>query len=104
MKSELMFYECYRVTATYQHFTILKTDGEELPNVLVYPNPTSNNFTVNVNGEITVKLYNMLGKEVLSQNANGKAIINISHLQNGVYNVQVFSGNKIIGYSKIVKQ
>jgi len=46
----------------------------------------------------------MLGKEVLTQNANGKTEINISHLTQGVYNVQIISDGKIIGNSKIVKQ
>ncbi|MDD3739518.1 MAG: T9SS type A sorting domain-containing protein [Lentimicrobiaceae bacterium] len=104
MKSELIFHNCFRVTSTYKYYKKLEKERIELPNVSIYPNPTNNSFVVDAEGEINVKLYDMSGKEVLSQNSNGKVIINISHLQNGVYNVQVFSGNNIIGYCKVVKQ
>ncbi|MDD3737786.1 MAG: T9SS type A sorting domain-containing protein [Lentimicrobiaceae bacterium] len=103
MKSEIYFF-CYKITATYKHFLLLENERKELSNISIYPNPANNSFVVDVEGETTVKLHNMLGKEVLSQNANGKTVINIGHLPNGVYNVQVFSGDKIIGYSKVVKQ
>ncbi|MDD3737787.1 MAG: T9SS type A sorting domain-containing protein [Lentimicrobiaceae bacterium] len=104
MKSSIEQPNSSRVTASYKHFKKLENERKELRNISIYPNPTNKSFVVDVEGETTVKLYNMLGKEVLSENANGKTVINISHLPNGVYNVQVFAGNKIVGYSKVVKQ
>ena len=80
---------------------------EELKNVndaLIYPNPTQNSFVLDIEGVVFIKLYDMLGKEVLSQNTNGKTEINISHLPNGIYNVQAISNDGIIRNSKIVKQ
>lgn len=69
----------------------------------IYPNPTSNSFTVDYESFIQVKIYDMLGKEVLTQNTNGKTEINVSHLQKGVYNIQLFSEGRVVGNSKIVK-
>jgi len=74
-----------------------------LPDISVYPNPTNDKFIVDIKNFGTIKLYDILGKEVLSQNANGKTEINISHLSNGIYSVQILSGEKIVGKSKVVK-
>ena len=79
------------------------TDMSEMPNLKIYPNPTNDKFIVDYDGVASIKLYDMLGKEILTQTANGKTEINISHLPKGVYSVNVFSDGKIIGNSKIVK-
>ncbi len=70
----------------------------------VYPNPTSDSFFVDYAGFIQVKIYDMFGKEVLTQNVNDKTEVNIKHLPKGIYNVSVFSEGKVIGNSKIIKQ
>ena len=70
----------------------------------IYPNPVRSSFIVDYEGFIQVKIYDMLGKEILSQDTNGKTEININHLSKGIYNVNVISGGRIIGNSKIVKQ
>ena len=95
----------YKVTATYVKFNHVGiADILQNNKFLVYPNPTQNSFFIEFKNVSTVKLYDMLGKEVLTQNANGKTEINISHLSQGIYNVKVFSDGKTIGNSKIVKQ
>jgi len=53
---------------------------------------------------VTIKLYDISGREMLSQNANGKAEININHLSKGIYNCIVISEGKVIGSSKVVKE
>jgi len=73
-------------------------------NSLIYPNPTSNSFIVDYGSFIQVKIYDMLGNELLTQNANGKTEINISSFPKGVYYVNILSEGKVIGNSKIVKQ
>lgn len=72
--------------------------------VEIYPNPTNDKFTVEFDGIATIKLYDMLGKEVLTQTTNGKTEININHLPKGIYNIQLFSEGKVVGNGKIVKQ
>jgi len=70
----------------------------------VYPNPTNDKFVVELAGIVSIKLYDMLGKEVLTQTASGKTEINISHLPTGVYNISVLSDGKVIRNGKIIKQ
>ena len=72
--------------------------------VKVFPNPTNDKFVVEIDGTVTVKLYDILGKEVLTQMAIDKTEININHLQKGVYNINILSDGKVVGSSKIVKQ
>lgn len=73
-------------------------------NTRIYPNPTSNSFFVDYDGFIQVKIYDMLGREILTQNANGKTEIDISRLSKGIYNVSILSNGKVIDNSKIMKQ
>ena len=85
-------------------FTNVGIKEQNISNFLIYPNPTKETIFINCENHSTIKLYDMFGKEVLTQNVNGKIIINISHLPNGIYSVRVFSENNVIGNSKIVKQ
>ena len=70
----------------------------------IYPNPANDKFIVESESIVSIKLYDMLGKEAITQTADGKTEIDISHLPKGVYNVRILSDGKIIGNSKIVKQ
>jgi len=72
--------------------------------VKVFPNPTSNKFIVEIDGTVTVKLYDIFGREVLSQIAIDKTEININHLQKGSYIISVLADGKVVGNGKIVKQ
>lgn len=73
-------------------------------NIKIYPNPASNSFFIDCENISTIKLYDILGKEILSQKAKGKTEINIEHLPKGIYSVRILLGGKIIKNSKIVKQ
>jgi GH25 family lysozyme M1 (1,4-beta-N-acetylmuramidase) len=60
----------------------------------VYPNPASNNFHIDYSddiGAVTVSVYNINGDLVLSQNINSSAVIDISSLSEGIYNVNIIS-------------
>jgi uncharacterized protein (TIGR02145 family) len=76
-----------------------------LDNISIYPNPTNSILFVECNDymQTTIKLFDMLGKEVLTENVNGKTEINISHLPQGIYNVVAVSEGRVIWESKIVK-
>ena len=79
-------------------------DMRDVASLQIYPNPSSDKFVVEFDRIVSIKLYDMLGKEVLTQTADGKTEINISHLPKGIYNVSVLSEGKIIGNGKIVKE
>ena len=90
----------------------IEENFSESVKIIIYPNPTNGKLFIECENIITIKLYDMLGKEVLTQPANGntstpfssRTEINISHLPTGVYSVQVLSDGKVVGNSKIVKQ
>jgi len=75
-----------------------------ISNIKIYPNPTTGILLIECENHSIIKLYDMLGKEVLTKTANGKTEIDISHLSKGVYPLRVFSDGKIIWNNKIVKQ
>jgi hypothetical protein len=77
---------------------------QNITNINIYPNPMIDKFVIDCENYCTITLYDMLGKEVLNQDINGKSEININHLPKGIYNVRVVSGNKVVGNSKIIKQ
>lgn len=58
--------------------------------IIIYPNPTTDGFTVDVGKKATtVSLYNLDGKLVFSKLAVGKTYINICSLQPGTYVVKL---------------
>ena len=72
--------------------------------ISIYPNPTNDKFTVLVDGIVSIKLYSMLGQEVLTHSATGNAVVDISHLPNGIYIVKIIKDGKLEHNGKIVKQ
>ncbi|TVZ56146.1 putative secreted protein (Por secretion system target) [Lutibacter sp. Hel_I_33_5] len=68
----------------------LKTD---LTNVSIYPNPASNNLNIEVDNQQikSVKIFNLLGKEVMQKSINNSSLknINISQLTKGMYVIQL---------------
>ncbi|MGZ3903311.1 MAG: choice-of-anchor tandem repeat GloVer-containing protein [Bacteroidia bacterium] len=59
--------------------------------ILLYPNPTKDQITVehNLKEKIKVELYDINGRLVLSKTINGTSAINVSDLDVGVYTVAV---------------
>jgi hypothetical protein len=70
----------------------------------IYPNPVSGSFLVECEFPVSIKLYDLIGKEILCRNINDKTEVNISSLSKGVYTISVFFDNKPIGNRKIMKQ
>ena len=80
----------------------LGTNDNKKLEVALYPNPTANVFYLNTNENAAIKMYDLAGRLVLSQNytANG---INVSNLTSGVYMVQTQIGNASSTQKLIVK-
>jgi len=76
--------------------------------VLIYPNPTKNDITVELlnfkeTDEIySLKIYNLLGEMVLNDSFDKIKNINLSELKRGIYFVDVFTSNKSIHKQKII--
>ncbi|HKC69420.1 MAG TPA: T9SS type A sorting domain-containing protein [Bacteroidia bacterium] len=63
----------------------------------IYPNPAKNDFTIEVSNNIehTIKLFDVNGKQVLSQTINSTTNINTDNLNAGVYNLNLISATGI---------
>lgn len=90
--------------------TTLAVDEQLLSTAIkVYPNPVSEKLSIHLNdisGEAKLMLYSMTGQLLKTEKLNAqKNTINISHLQNGFYLVNLyFSDYKTIKTFKIIKK
>ena len=73
---------------------IVATDGE----IVISPNPTSNNVTVRGEALVSVEIYSATGQKIASYSANGRTHIttNIGQYPNGVYVFAVLSKNGMV--------
>ena len=69
----------------------LGVDDQYFTNLSIYPNPVENSLFISGNDTpISVSIYNVLGKEVLSiKNTNN---INVQALPSGVYVIRISDG------------
>ncbi|MBN2747245.1 MAG: T9SS type A sorting domain-containing protein [Bacteroidales bacterium] len=82
----------YNCDKTIDIVEFVKEDQE----LIIYPNPTTKNLTIKINGEIPVKgfvrIFNANGMEVYRSAINEKEVlIDVSFLNKGVYFVQYFN-------------
>jgi len=64
----------------------LSIDGYTIDDVRIFPNPTSNSFTISIPSSASYSLVNIFGQNTQKGTFNyGDNILNISHLSNGVY-------------------
>ena len=76
-------------------------DDQNQLDISIYPNPTSDIVYVEGNyTQLKVIIYNVLGKEILNKSITNS--IDISHLDNGVYILQLSDGVKL-STRKIIK-
>ena len=76
-------------------------DDQNQLDISIYPNPTSDMVFVEGNyTQLKVIIYNVLGKEILNKSITNS--IDISHLDNGVYILQLSDGVKL-STRKIIK-
>jgi PKD repeat protein len=70
----------------------------------LYPNPAQNNFTVEVstNEKQTLHLFDVNGKQVLSQIINSTTSIDVSNLSQGVYNLSVISSDGVVNKRLVI--
>lgn len=96
----------FDVTYHYDQVTIGLNDAQRNDiNISIYPNPTKDKIIIDCLTPLSnsiVKVYNSLGKEVMSQNLS-KTEINLSSLSQGLYLINIISNGKIIKQEKIVK-
>ena len=69
----------------------------------IYPNPTSSEFTVNVNHPKNISIYNNLMQLVYSKNVINNITINKSELGSGIFFIKVSDKNIIEKHKLIIK-
>ena len=78
--------------------TVLSLSNFDLMNFRVYPNPVKQFFTVLSNGnnlkEVSIKIYNILGKKVLEKKELTSNKIDVFNLEKGIYLLKIQKGNQ----------
>jgi hypothetical protein len=70
---------------------------------IVYPNPTSGEITIQFHGYFTYNIVNALGEKVISDAGKDVENLDISHLENGIYFIEIFAGENKSSF-KVVKK
>jgi len=83
----------------------LSTPNFSISDVNIYPNPATNQLTIDALGTIEkISIYTILGQEITTMNPNtNKAIIPINGLLNGIYIVRTIS-NGSLSQLKFIKE
>ena len=75
-------------------------------NILVYPNPTSNNLTIDLghlNGiNTTIKLYDSSSKLVLEKQSTSTLMLDVSGFAKGMYTVEILTGDQVLRSQVII--
>ena len=86
--------------------TGINEHGYDYGNISIYPNPVSNNLSINnIEGINIINLSNILGKKIRSTKVSGDNItINVADLPKGVYIISLIDNNRNISISKFIKE
>ncbi len=74
-----------------------------LDNISVYPNPTSGQLNVALDGDYNLTLSDIQGKVLMRKQFNGNSVVDLSGLQNGIYFIRV-ENEKGYAVYKIIKR
>lgn len=72
--------------------------------ILIYPNPSSTNFTIETTNteKQTLQVFDVKGNMVLSQYINGKTNIDATNLSEGVYNLNIITSDGIVNKRLVI--
>ncbi|MFC2111092.1 T9SS type A sorting domain-containing protein [Bacteroidota bacterium] len=71
----------------------------------IYPNPTTDYINVENNTASIIKLYNIIGEEIISLNSNNFERIDVSELNTGIYLIKIENkANKSVFSQKVIIQ
>ena len=81
---------------------LLLQDQEETHSLTIYPNPTNGRITIESSLEnLNVSIMDMLGRVIYE---SSKTEVDMSHLDKGIYLLQLSQNGKFVGMEKIIKQ
>jgi hypothetical protein len=73
----------------------------------VYPNPTDNLLTIeleNTNGVFQIQLNDLTGKMIISKEIENHEQLNVSNLNEGIYLLTILKNGEVIGIERVVKK
>ena len=80
--------------------TNVRVDEMSSESVLIYPNPATNQITVDLNGleerNSVLKMYDYSGRVVIEKQSNSVATIDVSYLVKGVYTLEVPTSDQVV--------
>ena len=79
----------------------LSTIESEIPEIRIYPNPSSSIVNIDYSEELEVRIFNILGQQVLESNSK---TINISNFEKGTYFLITKDENNSITNFKLIKK
>ena len=79
----------------------LSTIESEIPGIRIYPNPSSSVVNIDYSEELEVRIFNILGQQVLESNSK---TINISNFEKGTYFLITKDENNSITNFKLIKK
>jgi hypothetical protein len=90
----------------YFHENILGTNDFKIADVKVYPNPTRDSWTVKTDSQelVSIELYDVLGKNVLTLSPNSReTIIDATGFKTGLYFAKIITAKGVTSI-KLLKQ
>ncbi|MFI5141266.1 MAG: T9SS type A sorting domain-containing protein, partial [Bacteroidia bacterium] len=104
---DLFYYKKGNVTcgtADTSGFTSINKINLATPIINIYPNPAQNNFTIETNAseKQTLQLFDVNSKLILIQSINNKTTIDVSHLNAGVYNLNITNSQGVLNKKLII--
>lgn len=90
-----------------QDCTPLELETQEKPKYNSYPNPVNDILNIeipNLAPNTSLKIYDLQGRTVYTQDINqSQQSINLQHLANGIYTLQIYTNNQVVKTDKILK-
>lgn len=84
--------------------TLSNTGFESVSNLKIYPNPSTGIFNLEVKDEVTVTIFDLVGKQIKTQQLGvGESAIDISNYTTGVYLLKAIGTNGQITVYKLIK-
>jgi uncharacterized protein (DUF779 family) len=87
--------------------TIIDVDDFETFSAIIYPNPASDNVTVDLDGfngvNTTVKLYDSSSKMIFEKQSNTTLMIDVSGVAKGMYSLEIASDEQVLRRQVVIE-
>ena len=89
-----------RILGSFTTSALGLVDNEQKAKFNLYPNPTTDNFSIEMDNEVkSIDIYSLQGQKVMTSNSKE---VNVSNLSKGIYLVQIEDENNKISTQKLI--